>query len=115
MNALDFVFTPHNYIPSNFPLPFTVPATSTLVAAALSDVAKATTSMATALTNVETTSSGPEFQTVNAGPMGFVLYLVGRLQQMFATSQTNAIFFSGASRNYWVLTLFMVLLDRGGD
>jgi hypothetical protein len=107
MNALEFVFTPHNYLPSNLPFPFTIPATSSSLVAASSDVATFTTSVATITTetalilDVAPTYSAP-------APLGFLLYIVAQLQKILASGLTGGTLFGGPTRSYWILTLFMV-------
>jgi hypothetical protein len=102
MNALDFVFQPHNYIPTNLPFPFTVPATSSLLRAAASDVATVTTAAPT-----ETAAAdGVAFNV--SSPLGFLLYVAAQSQKLFGTGAQGGLLFSGPTRSYWLLTLFMV-------
>jgi len=107
MNALDFVFTPHNYLPSNFPFPFTIPATSTLADVA-SDVITVTTSIATIpeKTVLPTPETLPSFNT--SSPLGFLLYVAAQSQRILVGGSTSGGLFGGPTRSYWMLTLFMV-------
>lgn len=107
MNALDFVFAPHNYLPSNFPFPFTVPATSSLLSTA-SDVITVTTSSATIPEKTVLPSLEPLPAYNASNPFGFLLYVAAQSQRMFASGSANGFLFGGPTRSYWVLTLFMV-------
>ena len=105
MNALEFVFTPHNYLPSNFPFPFTVPAasSSSLIKTA-TDVATITTPAVAAALPTETVLATYNTST----PLGFLLYIASQSQRIFVSGSAGGIFFGGPTRSYWVLTLFMV-------
>lgn len=107
MNALEFVFTPHSYLHSNLPFPFTIPATSSSLIAASSDVATVTTSVATITTEAELALDVASTYSASA-PLGFLLYVAARLQKIFASTLTGGILFGGPTRSYWMLTLFMV-------
>ena len=110
MNALDFVFTPHNYLPNNFPFPFTIPATSSLsssLSTAATDVATVTTSAPVLPT--ETLLAAEALSTYNTStPLGFLLYVASQSQRIFVSGSAGGIFFGGPTRSYWMLTLFMV-------
>jgi hypothetical protein len=103
MNALDFVFEPHNYIPTNFPFPFTVPATSSLLSATASTVATVTTAAPT-----ETAGADGAVAFNVSSPLGFLLYVAAQSQKLFGTGAQGGLLFSGPTRSYWLLTLFMV-------
>lgn len=110
MNALEFVFTPHNYLPNNFPLPFTVPATSSSLIKTATDVATITTPAAAGALSTETILSSDALATYNTStPIGFLLYIAAQSQRIFVSGSTGGIFFGGPTRSYWILTLFMVL------
>src|SRR5271170_7391697 len=107
MNALDFVFTPQNYLPSNLHFPFTIPATSTssLITTA-TDVATLTSAAAL---HTEAVSSSDTFVQYNtSSPLGFLLYVAAQSQRIFVSGSAGGIFFGGPTRSYWMLTLFMV-------
>jgi hypothetical protein len=107
MNALEFVFTPHNYIRNNFPFPFTIPATSSSLTAVSTDVATATTSVATIPTEVALTLDVASTYNTST-PLGFLLYVSAQIQKIAASSLTGETLFGGPTRSYWMLTLFMV-------
>ena len=109
MNALDFVFTPHNYLPSNFPFPFTVPATSSFITAA-TDVTTVTTSAAVA-TEAALASTEAVAQYNTSTPLGLLLYVAAQSQKIFMSGSPGGILFGGSTRSYWMLTLFMVRLS----
>ena len=110
MNALDFVFTPHNYLPTNFPFPFTVPATSSSLIKTATDVATITTPVAAAALPTETVLAADAVSTYNTStPLGFLLYVAAQSQRIFVSGSTGGMFFGGPTRSYWMLTLFMVL------
>ena len=110
MNALDFVLTPHNYLPSNFPFPFTVPgASSSSLIETATDVATTTTPTAAAALPTETVLATDALATYNTStPLGFLLYIASQSQRIFVSGSAGGIFFGGPTRSYWVLTLFMV-------
>jgi hypothetical protein len=109
MNALDFVFAPHNYLPDSFPFPFTVPATSSSsLITTLTDVATVTTP-AVAIPTEEALATDALSTYNTSTPFGFLLYLVAQLQQIFVSGSAGGIFFGGPTRSYWMLTLFMVI------
>lgn len=103
MNALDFVLAPHNYIPINFAFPFTVPATSSLLIAA-SDVATVTTAAPTAAAGASDETAAYN----TSSPFGFLLYVAAQSQKLFGSGTQGGMLFSGPTRSYWMLTLFMV-------
>jgi len=109
MNALEFVFTPHKYFPQNFPLPFTVPATSSIASAA-SEIVTVTTSLATI--PEKTVLSSPETATAynTSSSLGFLLYVAAQSQRLFLGGWNNGGLFGGPTRSYWMLTLFMVFV-----
>jgi hypothetical protein len=109
MNALEFVLTPHNYLPSHFPFPFTIPATSTIITAT-TDVATVTTSAAIMSTEslLASTEAIPTYNT--STPLGFFLYVAAHSQRIFLNGSAGGIFFGGPTRSYWMLTVFMVSL-----
>ena|SRR5208282_2093903 len=110
MNALDFVFTPHNYLPTNFLFPFTVPATSSSLIKTATDVATITTPAAAAALPTETVLAEDVLLSYNTStPLGFLLYVAAQSQRIFVSGSGGGIFFGGPTRSYWMLTLFMVL------
>lgn len=110
MNALDFVFTPHNYLPNSFPFPFTIPATSSSLIKTATDVATMTTPAAAAALPTETDLPADALATYNTStPLGFLLYIAAQSQRIFVSGSAGGIFFGGPTRSYWMLTLFMVL------
>ena len=109
MNALDFVFTPHNYLASHFAFPFTVPATSSLITAA-TDVSTVTTSAAVA-TEAALASAEAISGYNTSTPLGFLLYIAAQSQKIFVSGSPGGILFGGPTRSYWMLTLFMVRLS----
>ena len=107
MNALDFVFTPHDHIRKNFHFPFTIPATSSSLISAATDVVTVTVSAPVLPT--ETLLGTDELSTYNTStPLGFLLYVVAQSQRIFVSGSAGGIFFGGPTRSYWMLTLFMV-------
>lgn len=111
MNALDFVFTPHNYLPSNFPFPFTVPATSSLITAASGDVSTVTTPAAALATGAALAATEAISSYNTSTPIGFLLYIAAQSQKIFVSGSPGGILFGGPTRGYWMLTLFMVRLS----
>ena len=110
MNALEFVFTPHNHLPNDLPFPFTVPATSSSLIKTAIDVATITIPTAAAALPTETVLAADALPTYNTStPLGFLLYLAAQSQRIFVSGSTGGFFFGGPTRSYWVLTLFMVL------
>jgi len=114
MNALDFVFAPHNYLPSSFPLPFTIPATSSSssLVAVVSDVAKVTATATVTPTEALLTPTEPPSTYNTSTPLGFLLYVVAQTQKIFASGAEGGIFLGGPTRSYWVLTIFMVHISK---
>lgn len=116
MNALDFVFTPHNYLRNNFAFPFTIPATSSSTSSlitAASDAATVTTSAPVLPT--ETILAAEALSSYNTStPLGFLLYVAAQSQRIFVSGSAGGIFFGGPTRSYWMLTLFMVCPHLSG-
>jgi hypothetical protein len=111
MNALEFVLTPHNYLPSHFPFPFTIPATSSVITAA-TDVATVTTSAAVMPTESLLASADVLSAYNTSTPLGFLLYVAAHSQRIFVNGSAGGIFFGGPTRSYWMLTVFMVSLPH---
>jgi hypothetical protein len=110
MNALEFVFTPHNYLPTNILFPFTVPATSSSLIMNAADVVTITTPTAAVALPTETVLATDVQATYNTStPLEFLFYVVAQSQRIFVSSSAGGIFFGGPARSYWMLTLFMVL------
>jgi hypothetical protein len=109
MNALDFVFAPHNYLPNNFPFPFTIPATSSLLDVT-SDIVTVTTSIATIPATTVLPSPEPISAYNTSSPLGFLLYVAEQSQRILVGGSANGGLFGGPTRSYWMLTLFMVCL-----
>jgi hypothetical protein len=97
---------PHNYL-NYLPtyIPFTVPATSSLPTAA-ADVATVTTAAPTE------TAAGPDGAMTYSmsSPFGFLLYVAAQAQKLWGPGTMGALLFSGPTRSYWILTVFMVCL-----
>src|SRR5208282_5382068 len=93
MNALDFVFTPHSYLPSNLPFPFTVPATSSSsLFGTVTDVATVTTPAVVIPT--EGALATDALSTYNTfTPLGFLLYVVAQSQRVLFSGSVGSIFF----------------------
>lgn len=112
MNALEFVLTPHKYLPSDFHFPFTIPATSTIISST-TDVATVTTSAAVMSESLR--ASTEAIPTYNSSTtLGFFLYAAAHSQRIFLNGTAGGIFFGGPSRSYWMLTIFMVAPYQNG-
>ena len=109
MNILDFVFSPHKYLAIDVvsTLPFSVPATASALAPTPADIETFTTLAAAIPTGtIAPVDAGPTYNTSTLS--GFLFYLTAQWNRIFTSASTGGMLFGGPTRNYWMLTLFIV-------
>jgi hypothetical protein len=103
MNALDFIKLPF----STEGLPFTIPATSSLVTATANVVAGTTSAAVLPSNTIRPFTEGASAYNTST-PVGFLLYVAAQSQRLLVSGSAGGILFGGPTRSYWILTLFMV-------